>query len=35
VFEFKVVRGAEWEQRENRVLFVAAGDGPLVVTLDP
>lgn len=34
VFEFKVVRGAEWEQRDNRVLFIERGEGPLVVKVD-
>jgi glycosidase len=34
VFEFKVVRGSEWEQRENRVLFVTPAEGPLTVKVD-
>jgi hypothetical protein len=34
VFEFKVVRSEQWEQRDNRVLFVERGEGPLTVKVD-
>jgi hypothetical protein len=34
VFEFKVVRGKEWEQHDNRVLFVPAAEGPLEVKVE-
>jgi glycosidase len=33
-FEFKVVRGKEWEQHDNRVLFVPPGEGPLEVKVE-